>query len=163
MTSGKRPRETLAAVDANVENPLKQERKEPKSRRNSLQNHLETKFEEQNTTIIKEMCHDIKHVVRTLQTMEKTISNLQGKVEERSKHQTRMMEALNKNLRECGQRSNATSATVAEQVSPILLPSSHSHLPSAEPSASQPPLMQDICPYQRCSRCQDFFNLWILQ
>ena len=97
--------------------------------------------------------------------MEKTISNLQGKVEERSKHQTRMMEALNKNLRKCGQRSNATSATVAEQVSPVLLPSPHSHLPSAEPSTSQPPWMQDICPYQRCPRCQhnSFFNLWILQ
>ena len=117
------------------------------------------------------MCNDIKLVVRTMQTMEQTISNLQNMVEEMSMHQTRMVEAFNKHLCECGQQSNATPSTVAEQLSPLLLPPYQSQLPAAEPFASQPPLIRNTCPYtslqlpQRHQRCQhnSFFNLWILQ
>ena len=101
VTSGKRPHEALADVDANVEIPPKQVKKtrakkqakvSPESTRDII---AIAEFEEQqNTTITKEMRYNIKLVVRTMQRMEQTISNQQNKVEEMSKHQTRMVKAL---------------------------------------------------------------------
>ena len=153
MTSGKRPREALADVDGNVEIPPKQMRKKRAKKQAKVSSEPTgdiltiAEFEEQNTTIMKEMCNDIKLVVRTMQIMEQTISNLQNKVEEMSMQQRRMVEAFNKHLQECGQQSNATRSTVAEQLSPLLLPPYQPQLPAAEPFVSQPPLTQNTCPY----------------
>ena len=126
MTSGKCPREALADVDGNVEIPPKQMRKKRAKKQVKVSSEPTgdiltiAEFEkEQNTTIMKEMCNDIKLVVRTMQIMEQTISNFQNKVEEMSMQQSRMVEAFNKHLQECGQQSNATQSTVAEQLSPL--------------------------------------------
>ena len=40
-----------------------------------------------------------------------------------------------------------TQSTVAEQLSPLLLPPYQPQLPAAEPFVSQPPLTQNTCPY----------------
>ena len=125
MTSGKRPREALADVDGNVEIPSKQIRKKRAKKQAKVSPEPTgdiltiAEFVEQNTTIMKEMCND---VVRTMQIMEQTISNLQNKVEEMSMQQRRMVEAFNTHLQECGQQSNTIQSTVAEQLSPLLLP-----------------------------------------
>ena len=92
------------------------------------------------------MCNDIK-LVRTMQMMEQTISNLRNKVEEMSMQQRRMLVAFNKHLQECGKQSNATQSTLAEQLSPLLLTPYQPQLPAAEPFVSQPPLVQNTCPY----------------
>ena len=149
MTSGKRPCEALADVDGNVEIPPKQMRKKRAKKQAKVSSEptgdiitIAEFEEEQNTTIMKEMCKDIKLVVRTMQIMEQTISNLQNKVEEMSMQQRRMVEAFNKHLQECGQQSNATQSTVAEQLPPY-----QPQLPAAEPFVSQPHLTLNTCPY----------------
>ena len=132
-------------VDANVEVPPKQGRKERAKKQAKVS--PEPTGEEQNATIIKEMYNDIKLVVRTMRTMEQNISYLQNKAEEISMHLRRVVEVLNKHLHERGQSSNATSTTVAEQLLPLLLPPSQSQLPAAEPFASQAPLTQNSYTY----------------
>ena len=88
MTSGKRPREALADVDGNVEIPPEQMRKKRAKKQAKVSpeptGHILTiaEFEEENTTIMKEVWNDIKLVVRTMQIMEQTISNLLNNVEE---------------------------------------------------------------------------------
>ena len=127
-TSRKRPHEALVDVDASVEVPPKQGRKERVS--------PEPTGEEQNATMIKEMYNDVKLVVRTMQTMEQKVDGI-------IMHLGRVVEVLNKHLHERGQSSNATPTTVAEQLLPLLPPPSQSQLPAAEPIASQPPLTQN--------------------